>query len=181
MRKFWLLAGLLVLVGVPASIVWAQASLTSGAWGKVPDATLESQRCTSVAPQGSGGMFGPSGPSRCYYDFSANTDSLLLNVSACTTFSVWLNPDEDGTNTGALIFLRRCEEYLTAGDADQCPIICGDQDGDGVECTAADLALPLDGSTAKRRGMDGLQAEQIYVDSQGAPGQDARVTVECFN
>jgi len=137
----------------------AYAQLSTGAWSTEPDGTTE---CTALSKSNS----------PCYYDFSATTDSWVLPTSACRDVNVWLNPDEDGTNTGAEVQIYRCEEETAS--ANHCHKILGDTDGDGI---LNDVTL---NGSSMRTGLQNVQADWIYVDvTANAGSDDARVTVEC--
>lgn len=112
----------------------------------------------------------------CYYDFSGTTDSKTLAISSkCMPVSVSLNPDEDGTNTGAEIQLYRCNDRGTFSTT-ICPSkILADTDGDGLLND-----VTLDGNTVGRIGLSDLSTRWVGIDITANPaGDDFRITAEC--
>jgi hypothetical protein len=145
-------------------LIFGVALLVAGvayAWSTSPDGAAGS--CTSVSP---------SGPRVCHYNFSDTTDSGIISTALCRDFNVFLNPDEDGTNTGAEVYIYRCSEPVAS--TSECHKILGDTDGDGVRDD-----VTLNGSSM-RTGLQNVQAAWIYVDVTANGGSDdARVTIEC--
>ncbi len=157
----WVLAVSLFLAGP----VWAQN------WHVNPDGA-------SAAPVRTTSDVTKNAPV-AYFDFEDTTDSVVLRVADCDSISVNFNSDEDGTNTGAEVYIRQCEEGGTVS-ANHCSLVAVDINGDG-QITAADEQT-LTGAVG-RRGFRGLKlgVPYIYVDINANPAtaDDARVTVTC--
>jgi hypothetical protein len=117
----------------------------------------------------------PGASNLAFYDFADTTDSPPLNTSRCTTFDVFFDPDEDGTNTGATVFILGSHEPLAALSTATTWKILTDQDGGGLDNNA------LTGSdTGGLVAIYSAAAPWVYVDVQANAGaDDARVVVKC--
>lgn len=152
-----------------AGVAWAQVD-TDG-WGVSPDASASDDKCVGMEPNMA--TFRPGWRSTCYYDFANTQDSETLDVRKCESVNVWLDPDEDGTSTGAEVQVYNCSE--ASFSANHCVKVLSDTDGDGVVND-----VTLDGSTAMRVGLSHFQASYLAIDvTANAGSDDARVTAEC--
>mgnify|MGYP001501777874 CR=1 FL=1 len=100
--------------------------------------------------------------------------STLLDVSNCSHFDVWFDPDLTGTAHVSVAQLYRCA--LKSIAAEWCSKMLVDTNADG---TPNDTTM--DGYTVGRQGQQGQTAMWIYVDvtAPGA-GDVARTMVTCY-
>ena len=111
------------------------------------------------------------------YNFTDTTDSPLVDVRKCREIAYRLNADEDGTATGAEVYLRECEE--STASVNHCSIAAVDINGDGVLNSSDEVTLT---GAVGRRGVRKFQpsTQYVYVDvSVNAGSDDARVTLKC--
>ena len=170
MRR-WLAIGCGFLVVGLATLAWAQT--TDGSWVSAQDGTREVTCVVPFVP----GMTTPSGCSSgaAFLHFTSDVTVKVLRTLACQDLVIELNPDEDGTDTGAQVTLYRCSESGSFS-ANHCQLLKWDTDGDGVVDNAV-----LDGSTDMKVGVQNAQVTYLGVDITAVAGtpDDARLTVGC--
>ena len=125
-----------------------------------------------------GGTCADMTPGRtCYFDFTGTTDSVVLGIEKCSTVSFAFNPNEDGTSTGATVYIRSCSENSVS--ANHCSIVAVDVNGDGMIDGSDEQTL---NGTTGRRGMAQVPIADpyVYTDiSVNGSSDDGRVTAIC--
>ena len=103
------------------------------------------------------------------------SDSGILDVSACSSFSLFFDPSYGTANTDAEGQLYRCSTPVGTPSTVLCDKMLVDTDGDGVPND-----VTLDGTTG-RDGQVNQTAAWIWLDMTAAPGaaQFARALVVC--
>jgi hypothetical protein len=115
-----------------------------------------------------------------YWDFNTSTaESGFLDVSACTYVAIDLNPDVDGTATGATVHIRGHSAPKSATN------VCNNgriivREADGVPPVDASDAIALDGSEGSASFTIIPDLPLLCVDVQANTNPDgARVTIQC--
>jgi len=159
----------LTALGVLGALLWASpswASCAADTWCSAPDRSASGRELTNLTPE----------RSVAFYDFSGTTDPPVIEINpGCEHPVIWLDPDEDGANTGAEIQLYRCNDKGTFSTT-ICPAkVLADTDGDGIIND-----VTIDGSTLMRIGQDGARVAWLGIDiTANAGSDDARIMLEC--
>ena len=148
---------LIILLATPAYA-------DSAKWFSTPDG---SQEVTGLSPNALRAAY--------WENDDAAANSNLIAVGAGNYWTGRLNPDEDGTNTGAAVTFWACESSTsTCGTRAGCHPVYPDSDGDGLP----NNGVSLDGVTMGRQSVSSDAGPYVCVVEDTDSTDEYRVTLE---